>query len=885
MPSPTVRNEQADQPEVGPAGGTNTNQQDVSIQEEVRFWAGEASLSPRNENQTPWNSPNLRGSTVNPERGSVGRESRSESQHSEGQRGRQPRAHGSVVERTRTLELPRTLDEDARNVGLQQQLLNSILEVNSEVLEKIKEEARDRTYSEFLEWRERDRRERLEEIENREKAARREKTSGEQEPARQESVAVSNNIVQRIGRMAGEGTRPAGSTSKFESKRPVDYLAPNSHLGKLLIGLGDNPPSDDGSDTSDDEDRKPKKEESVKGKETEKPTAYAEEMKLKPIRPNKYDGAMNPRKFLRFSKEAYRLVKDGKVPKHRQVDIVSHYLEGKAYSFYERTCGDCPDEWVLKDFLIQLYNYVFPLSFRTEQRRKLKTLTQHGRRIREYVGEFEDLCDIIGMTDEREMVTLLWDGFDSSISAGLYNRDLHPERSSLKDVVAAAEMVELVEGVRKNTSFGRDSGRRKDRSKSRDPDRDNKRSGPKFTAKNDSQKSQDKGNNRSNKTYQSKDKKDKLKGRKQLSEAEKKEYTAAGKCFGCGEVGHFSRNCPTNNSVKSDSRKAKNPPGVSAHNLEFALADDLRESFEESVMTVNAINWYEDVEMTYYSDSGSESSGEPTKDTNITTPCDEMSRETMNMEEDRWGNESVVESPPGTPHSRHSSNESMALETNLARVSEELEEWVNEGGWGDNYGCVQDRKPMAHPHSEPWWQDVFLKPNGDLLDNHEEITSDDEDEYYTPNGRYNCREVDVLLTDGRVWYQEERRKGEFEEIARIRRAKFHSNLFRLRKEKVSRKNRSGTYLYRHLNHISFGWEDDPAVPRAFGDPVANRAEFILSTCGPYLPGEAYNEDELGRFMVYRVSKDTHVLIDNLYDSLYPGDETAGAVGRSNGMAE
>ncbi|KAL0063959.1 hypothetical protein AAF712_009149 [Marasmius tenuissimus] len=517
MPSPTADKGKSKQPEVEPEGDTGAEiiSGNISNNEEVQFWMRETDSS-QTENQSPHDSPERfqAGSS----RSLADQGPRENNKQSGESRGRQMGTHKGV-----NPELPRALDEDSRNVALQQQLLNSILEANSEVLERIKEEAKERTYAEFLEWREKDRRKRIEAADNQNKAAKSDGTGIKQATERQESVAVSNTMVQRLGRIAGEKVKPTQEGRCFQSKHPIDYLAPSSHLGKILVGTGGNPPSDSGLESSDDDENPDRRKEgSTKGKEVETTITFSEEMKLKPIKPTKYDGAMNPRKFLRFSKEAYRLVKDGKVPKHRQVDIVSYYLEGKTYSFYERTCGDCPEEWVLKDFLIQLYNYVFPLSYRTEQRRKLKTLTQHGRRIREYVGEFEDLCDVIGMTDEREMVTLLWDGFDSSISAGLYNRDLHPERSSLKDVIGAAEMVELVEGVRKNASFGKDN--RGNRSRSKEPDRESKRSEAKSTYKPDGQKSQDKGENKSGKTYH---RKDKQKPRKTLLEAEKKEYSAA----------------------------------------------------------------------------------------------------------------------------------------------------------------------------------------------------------------------------------------------------------------------------------------------------------------------------------------------------------------------
>jgi len=49
-----------------------------------------------------------------------------------------------------------------------------------------------------------------------------------------------------------------------------------------------------------------------------------------------------------------------------------------------------------------------------------------------------------------------------------------------------------------------------------------------------------------------------------LSDKEKTEYRAEGRCFGCGELGHMVRNCPSQSIVKSGSSK---PPGTSTFNI------------------------------------------------------------------------------------------------------------------------------------------------------------------------------------------------------------------------------------------------------------------------------------------------------------------------------
>ena len=51
----------------------------------------------------------------------------------------------------------------------------------------------------------------------------------------------------------------------------------------------------------------------------------------------------------------------------------------------------------------------------------------------------------------------------------------------------------------------------------------------------------------------------------QLSDKEKAEYWAAGRCFNCGKEGHMSRNCPENETVRS---QGNGPPGASSFNVE-----------------------------------------------------------------------------------------------------------------------------------------------------------------------------------------------------------------------------------------------------------------------------------------------------------------------------
>ncbi|KAJ3759642.1 hypothetical protein EV360DRAFT_41531 [Lentinula raphanica] len=105
-------------------------------------------------------------------------------------------------------------------------------------------------------------------------------------------------------------------------------------------------------------------------------------MRIKPIEPAKYSGEKDEQKFHRFAKACALYVKDGRVPLHREVNIISNFLEGQAYTFYHSLCGDDPEEWTLYKFFTAMYNYIFPVNHRMEQRRRLLTLSQKGKKVR-----------------------------------------------------------------------------------------------------------------------------------------------------------------------------------------------------------------------------------------------------------------------------------------------------------------------------------------------------------------------------------------------------------------------------------------------------------------------------------------------------------------------
>ena len=162
-------------------------------------------------------------------------------------------------------------------------------------------------------------------------------------------------------------------------------------------------------------------------------------MTLKPITPTKYDGSPDSK--------AFHQVHDGGVPSKKRAFILAHYLMGKAREFYVNAVAVDPYKWKLPEFYTELFNYCFPVDFQAKQREKLQRYRQNDLKVRDYLYELNGFWNMIGEEDERTKVTKFWSGLQFEIQRDLWHDKLNPEVSSLKEVVAAAEIVEITRSV------------------------------------------------------------------------------------------------------------------------------------------------------------------------------------------------------------------------------------------------------------------------------------------------------------------------------------------------------------------------------------------------------------------------------------------------------
>ncbi|KAG1790266.1 uncharacterized protein HD556DRAFT_1242511, partial [Suillus plorans] len=401
-------------------------------------------------------------------------------------------------------------------------------------------------------------------------------------------------VREMVEKAASQPARKHGLRETPPAMDAAAQIAPKSYLGRAFEsmtqkkGKGAKPtrvhfPDDSSSDSSDSstttqsssselssesEDssssscdrgkRASKKRHKTKKRKTKRKTT------LKPIPPKEYDGSVDPRAFHRFITEGTAYVEDGNVPRGRRVFVLSYYLKGKAHDFYVRQVSDRPGEWRLKEFFTELFNYCFPLDFRTKQRKKLYRCYQGDQRVRDYLSELNELWMMIGNVPEREKVVKFWFGLSASIQNELYKMQLNPEVSSLSEVQRIAEIIELAESAVSN-GRGREEGPKAPKKQGKDPKGHGQ---PKGEAPRGSDKGnhgqrdkQSSGSSRRDRVHRpAQSKRSERPKDEKMSREEHDRLVSEGRCFICKEAGHMSRQCPKRITVPS-THKDK-PPGV-----------------------------------------------------------------------------------------------------------------------------------------------------------------------------------------------------------------------------------------------------------------------------------------------------------------------------------
>ncbi|KAG6884024.1 hypothetical protein C0993_002011 [Termitomyces sp. T159_Od127] len=412
----------------------------------------------------------------------------------------------------------------------------------------------------------------------------RKKHKGETAQRRGCSIPLSSELGDLIDRVTTRRSEPPKEKGDkiADQGRPSTYIGENSALGQTFRRIREDSELESEMEDSEEEEDMPRHHKEKRARAGRKEEIY--QTLIRPTPPKKYNGEPDLEAFQQFMTQVSSYLKFGYVPRERHVLTVSNFLKGRAWTYYSRVASRAPEEWSLNRFFTGLFNECFPLDFRNKQRETLKNYTQGKLSVRDYSAGLEELFTVVGHINKREKVVKLFTGYQKGVQKRLYLMGLNSETSQWEEIIEKATYVERAdsldwddkgsrrnEGGRKSdmVSHHRTEGPRGYPSKLRgDSFKGNKRQGaetgspientktvpgrgkhhPKFPA----------ARSGGERNLQNEDNK------RKLSKEEEDEYRAADKCFGCGGVGHFSRNCPRGRTAKASSSK---PPGVKSFSI------------------------------------------------------------------------------------------------------------------------------------------------------------------------------------------------------------------------------------------------------------------------------------------------------------------------------
>ena len=416
--------------------------------------------------------------------------------------------------------------------------------------------------------------------------------------------------VGRSRRRSRPTSDPSSSSSASSSSSSSDSSSSDSSTESSISPSEDESSSDEESGDSYGSERRGKRRKDNRHgrnkRRRRRSRSSARKTSIKPIPPKEYDGAAVVGAYHRFIRESDAYLRDGRVKGSRKIFLLSYYLTGKAYDFYTQKVSINEEQWTLAQFYEELFNFCFPVDYRMQLRKTLARCHQNEKSVAEYAYELQDLFNMIGNIPKQDQVLKFWNSARPSIQKELWKSRLNPETSSWSTVLAQAEIIEIAENVAErrdrrsgqasqasgsgsNPSKGKQpptdgsvravsfssNSQRRDRRRNRGEPRTNDKGqgGPQkgFTpysregtpANNPSNRGKTSGGSAPPKNHNNS--KHQPRRTPQLSDKEKAEYRAAGRCFNCGKEGHMSRNCPDKDTVRS---QGNGPPGASSFNVE-----------------------------------------------------------------------------------------------------------------------------------------------------------------------------------------------------------------------------------------------------------------------------------------------------------------------------
>ncbi|KAJ3778495.1 hypothetical protein FB446DRAFT_783309 [Lentinula raphanica] len=302
--------------------------------------------------------------------------------------------------------------------------------------------------------------------------------------------------------------------------------------------------------------------------------------------------------------------------------------------------------------------------------------------------------------------------------------------------------------------------------------------------------------------------------------------------------------------------------------MEFELVGESSDEAEVVEMSLSHINWFQDVEETYFSDESSS----------------DVSMEDVFCSED-FVNMRLLSG--NTTQFRNRDPESSQTEGRAAySMGEALHRTVESAHAERNTCSESDVETLESDSNEecdsaevetedPVIPALYFADDDDSesdsqgytpsFDSDETSELDSEDESWS---RYNKLGLHPEWRDSSHLFYQLRDDYNPAVIRSIHNSGEMNSIFALKKEHLGfwKKELRGRGLHKELNNSHFGFRNDPQQ-RCFGDPVAEQLEYLLHKGAPYAGEDDADESftDVERFCAVRVSNSEYVLLDSTLD--------------------
>ncbi|KZV97945.1 hypothetical protein EXIGLDRAFT_810418 [Exidia glandulosa HHB12029] len=128
-----------------------------------------------------------------------------------------------------------------------------------------------------------------------------------------------------------------------------------------------------------------------------------------------YDGTEDFEKFESFVHKWDSWARVHRLTEFEAVDYLTHALTGSALDWYMLHVALSPRYWTIIQLYQSLYEYIFPSNFRQTLRRRLMSAKQHGRRVKDFAKDIENLSLRFPDVSSYTLKCVLWDGVDPYI--------------------------------------------------------------------------------------------------------------------------------------------------------------------------------------------------------------------------------------------------------------------------------------------------------------------------------------------------------------------------------------------------------------------------------------------------------------------------------------